>query len=70
MLLSELCDILEVPRSDPTAPDPGKNLHVFDRAINRENPDGTSVTNDIDVYRTSHRVLPTPQNVSEIGGDH
>jgi hypothetical protein len=44
MFLSELCDILEVPRPDPTSPDPAKNLHVFDRAITRVNPDGSSVT--------------------------
>jgi hypothetical protein len=35
MFLSELCDILEVPRPDPTSPDPAKNLHVFDRALER-----------------------------------
>jgi hypothetical protein len=71
MFLSELCDILEVPRPDPTSPDPAKNLHVFDRAITRVNPDGTSVTNYIDLYKARHFVLETKQGVStESGGDH
>ncbi len=64
MFLSELCDILEVPRPDPTSPDPAKNLHVFDRAITRVNPDGTSVTNYIDLYKSRHFVLETKQGVS------
>ena len=70
MFLSELCDILEVPRPDPTSPDPAKNLHVFDRAIARSNPDGSSVTNYIDLYKSRHFVLETKQGVSsESGGD-
>jgi hypothetical protein len=64
MFLSELCDILEVPRPDPTSPDPAKNLHVFDRAITRINPDGSSVTNYIDLYKARHFVCETKQGVS------
>lgn len=33
MFLSELCDVIGVPRPDPTAADTTRNLHVFDRAI-------------------------------------
>ena len=70
MFLSELCDILEVPRPDPTSPDPAKNLHVFDRAITRVNSDGSSVTNYIDLYKARHFVCETKQGVSsESGGD-
>ncbi len=69
MFLSELCDILEVTRPDPTSADPTKNLHVFDRAITRVNPDGSSVTNYIDLYKARHFVLETKQGVSESGGD-
>jgi hypothetical protein len=64
MFLSELCDILEVPRPDPTSPDPAKNLYVFDRAITRVNPDGTSVTNYIDLYKARHFVNETKQGSS------
>lgn len=69
MFLSELCDILDVPRPDPTSPDPAKNLHVFDRAITRVNPDGSSVTNYIDLYKARHFVCETKQGSSESGGD-
>lgn len=65
MFLSELCDLLEVPRPDPTSPDPEKNLYVFDRAIPRVNPDGSSVTNYIDLYKARHFVLETKQGVSK-----
>ena len=64
MFLSELCDIIEVPRPDPTSPDPAKNLHVFDRAITRVNPDGSSVTNYIDLYKARHIVCETKQGTS------
>ncbi len=64
MFLSELCTLLDVPRPDPTSPDPEKNLHVFDRAITRVNPDGSSVTNYIDWYKAGHFVLETKQGVS------
>ncbi len=64
MFLSELCDIIEVPRPDPTSPDSTKNLYVFDRAITRVNPDGSSVTNYIDLYKARHFVNETKQGSS------
>ncbi len=66
MFLAELCDLLGVPRPDPTSPDSEKNLYVFDRAITRIAPDGSSVTNYIDFYKSSHFVLETKQGVGEI----
>ena len=65
MFLSELCDLLGVPRPDPTSADPGKNLFVFDRAITRIAPDGTATTNYIDCYKAAHFLLETKQGVSE-----
>jgi hypothetical protein len=64
MFLAELCDVLEIPRPDPTSPDPSKNLYVFDRAITRVNADGSSVTNYIDLYKARHFVLETKQGTS------
>ena len=64
MFLSELCDILGVPRPDPTSPDPEKNLYVLDRAITRVNPDGSSVTNYIDLYKARHCVWETKQGIT------
>lgn len=65
MFLSELCDLLDIPRPNPTSPDPEKNLYVFDRAITRVNPDGSSVTNYIDLYHARHFVCETKQGSSE-----
>jgi hypothetical protein len=66
MFLSELCALLEVPLPDPTTADPEKNLYVFDRSITRTNPDGTAVTNYIDLYKAGHFVCETKQGSSEI----
>jgi len=64
MFLSELCDILGVPRPAPTSPDSSKNLYVFDRAITRTHPDGSSTTNYIDLYKARHFVGETKQGHS------
>ena len=64
MFLSELCDIIGVPRPDPTAADTTKNLYVFDRAITRINPDGSTSTNYIDLYKAGHFVNETKQGLS------
>jgi hypothetical protein len=66
MFLAELCDLIGVPRPDPTSPDSEKNLYVFDRAITRIAPDGSSVTNYIDFYKSSHFVLETKQGVGDL----
>jgi hypothetical protein len=68
MFLAELCDVLGVPRPDPTSPDPDRNLYVFDRAITRTSPDGSAVTNYIDCYKARHFVLETKQGASQADG--
>lgn len=65
MFLAELCDILGIPRPDPTTPDPEGNHYVFDRAITRINPDGTTSTNYIDFYKAAHFVCETKQGVDD-----
>jgi len=64
MFLSELCDIIGVPRPDPTAADTTRNLYVFDRAITRTHPDGSTTTNYIDLYKARHFVNETKQGLS------
>ncbi|MCP5547354.1 MAG: class I SAM-dependent DNA methyltransferase [Akkermansiaceae bacterium] len=64
MFLSELCDIIGVPRPDPTSPDPTKNRYVFDRAITRTHPDGSTTTNYIDLYKAGHFVNETKQGLT------
>ncbi|MGB3119130.1 MAG: type IIL restriction-modification enzyme MmeI, partial [Verrucomicrobiales bacterium] len=65
LFLSELCDLLDVPRPDPTSPDPAKNRYVFERAVTRVAPDGTSSSGFIDLYRGGHFVLETKQGASD-----
>jgi len=64
MFLSELCDVIGVPRPDPTAADTTRNLYVFDRAITRTHPDGSSTTNYIDLYKAGHFVNETKQGLT------
>ncbi len=64
MFLSELCDLLGVPRPAPTSPDSAKNLYVFDRSITRTHPDGSATTNFIDLYKARHFVCETKQGHS------
>ena len=49
--LCELCVLLDLPRPDPTSPDNARNTYVFERAVTRKNPDGTTSTGFIDIYR-------------------
>jgi hypothetical protein len=51
LFFSELCDLLEVPRPDPTRPDDTANAYVFERAVTFRWPDGTTSTGRIDCYR-------------------
>ncbi|MCB1275878.1 DNA methyltransferase [Prosthecobacter sp.] len=64
MFLSELCDVIGVPRPDPTAADTTRNLYVFDRAITRTHPDGSSTTNYIDLYKAGCFVNETKQGLT------
>jgi len=64
LFLSELCDILEVPRPDPTSADPTKNSYVLEKAVNRKNPDGSTTTGFIDLYKAAHFLLETKQGIS------
>ncbi len=63
MFLSELCDIIGVPRPDPTSPDPAKNHYVFDRTITQVKPDGSTAPNYIDLYKARHFVCETKQGL-------
>jgi hypothetical protein len=65
LFLSELCDLLDVPRPDPTSPDPAKNRYVFERAVTRVSPDGGTSSGFIDLYRAGHFVLETKQGAND-----
>lgn len=61
LFLTELCDLLEVPHPDPAGADNDNNAYVFDRAITRHKPDGTSTTVYADLYKRGAFILETKQ---------
>jgi hypothetical protein len=58
MFLNELCDLLEVPRPDPSGPDDEKNAYVFERAVPFPNPDGSTTVKRVDLYKRDCFVPP------------
>jgi hypothetical protein len=67
LFLSELCILLDLPRPDPTSPDNSQNNYVFERAVTRKNPDGTTSTGFIDLYRRGSFVLESKQGANALG---
>lgn len=65
LFLSELCDLLEVPRPDPTQPDDELNAYVFERAVTFHNGDGTTSSGRIDLYKRACFVLEAKQGGEE-----
>lgn len=63
LFLSELTDLLQVPRPNPAVPDESQNTYTFDRAITATTPTGATVTNYIDLYKKAHFVLETKQGI-------
>ncbi|MHB8764597.1 MAG: type IIL restriction-modification enzyme MmeI [Deferrisomatales bacterium] len=61
LFLSELCDVLQVPRPDPAAPDEEGNAYVFEKTVRFANPDGTESLGRIDLYRRGCFVLEAKQ---------
>ncbi len=57
LFLSELCDVLDVPRPDPSTPDDAANAYVFEKCVPL--PQGTS--GRIDLYRRGCFVLEAKQ---------
>lgn len=61
MFLSELCDLLEVDRPDPTGPDNAFNRYVFDRSLTRTKHDGSTTPVYADLYKRGCFILETKQ---------
>jgi hypothetical protein len=64
MFLAELADLLGVPHPDPAGADNEFNSYVFDRAITRQKPDGTSTTVWADLYKRGCFILETKQGAN------
>jgi len=64
LFLTELCILLDLPSPEPTAPDNAHNTYVFERAVTRKNPDGTTSTGFIDFYRRGSFVWECKQGTN------
>ena len=67
LFISELCDLLEVPRPDPSSEKSEENDYVIDRAFTRKDKDDHSSTVYLDLYKRGHFVLETKQGSSGEG---
>jgi len=62
LFLSELCDVLEVPRPDQAAHDAVLNVYAFERAVTFREPDGSAARGRIDLYKRGSFVLEAKQS--------
>lgn len=61
IFLTELCDVLEVSRPEPTKAEEDENAYVFEKAVTFHHGDGTSSTGRIDLYKRGCFVLEAKQ---------
>ncbi len=64
LFLTELCEVLEVPRPDPASSDTENNAYVFERAVPLHQRDGKTTTGRIDLYKRGCFVLEAKQDAS------
>jgi len=64
IFLAELCDVLGLPRPDPSVADEAANTYVFDKAVTFPLPDAKTTTKYIDLYRKGAFVCETKQSVA------
>ncbi|MBI5767316.1 MAG: class I SAM-dependent DNA methyltransferase [Verrucomicrobia bacterium] len=65
LFLTELCDVLEVPRPVPASDDTAHNAYVFERAVPLHQRDGKTTTGRIDLYKRGCFVLEAKQYAAE-----
>ncbi len=61
LFLAELCDVLELPRPEPTQSDEAANAYVFERDVRFVDPDGSTSVGRIDLYKRGSFVLEAKQ---------
>jgi hypothetical protein len=62
LFLTELCDVLEVPRPDQASADAHLNVYAFERAVTFREPDGSTARGRIDLYKRGAFVLEAKQS--------
>jgi len=68
LFLSELCDILGVPRPDPAAATTEENDYVIERLVKGHAADGSDRSGRIDLYKRGCFVLEAKQSRQKPGG--
>lgn len=61
LFLIELCEVLELPRPEPATGESDRDSYVFERPVTFHNPNGTTSTGFVDLYRHNAFVLETKQ---------
>ena len=59
--LAEMCDLIGVPKPEPTKADYAQNAYVFERDVTFQNLDGTTSPGRIDHYKRGCYVLEAKQ---------
>ena len=62
LFLSELCDVLDVPRPDQATHEATANAYAFERGVTFREPDGSTAHGRIDLYRRGSFVLEAKQS--------
>ncbi len=65
LFLTELAELLEVPRPDPATPESATNAYVFERAVTFQHPDGSTSPGFIDLYKRGCFVLEAKQGTEK-----
>ena len=66
LFLSELCDLIGVPRPEPAGPDDSANAYVFERAVTFQHGDGSTSSGRIDLYKRACLVLEAKQGANPV----
>jgi hypothetical protein len=62
MFLSELCDVIGVPRPEPSGQERERNDYVFERAVRPRDSDATTAPKRIDLYKKNAFILEAKQS--------
>ncbi|MCH9049771.1 MAG: class I SAM-dependent DNA methyltransferase [Proteobacteria bacterium] len=66
MFLTELCDLIDVPKPDPAVEDESKNAYVFERKVPARRLEGPTTSNFIDLYKRGCFVLEAKQSAKRL----
>lgn len=66
MFLTELCDLLEIPKPEPAVEQEDRNSYVFERRVPAKRVDGPTTSNFIDLYKRGCFVLEAKQSAKRL----